>query len=73
VTLRGVYRVGVFENRLLRRLFGPKKDEVTGERRNLHNEELHDLHSSPSIIRIMKTRKMMDGACSTNGGEEECV
>jgi hypothetical protein len=46
----------VFENRVLRRISGPKRDEVTGEWRKLHNEELHDLYSSPSIIRIMKSR-----------------
>jgi hypothetical protein len=44
----------VFENRVLRRIFGPKRDEVTGERRKLPNEELHDLYSSPSIIRVIK-------------------
>jgi hypothetical protein len=48
----------VFENRVLRRIFGPKKDEVTGEWRKLHKEELHDLHSSPSINRIIKSRWM---------------
>jgi hypothetical protein len=48
----------VFENRVLRRLFGPKRDEVTGEWRKLHNEELRDLYSSPSIIRISKLRRM---------------
>jgi hypothetical protein len=47
-----------FENRVLRRIFGPKKHEVTGEWRKLHNEELHDFYSSPSIIRIMKSRRM---------------
>jgi hypothetical protein len=47
----------VLENRLLRRIFGPKRDEVTGERRKLCNEELHDLYSSPSIIRITKSRR----------------
>jgi hypothetical protein len=47
----------VFENRVLRRIFGPKRDEVTGEWRKLRNEELHDLYSSPSI-RIMKARRM---------------
>jgi hypothetical protein len=48
----------VFENRLLRRIFGPKRDEVTGGLRKLHNEELHNLYSSPSIIRIIKSRRM---------------
>jgi hypothetical protein len=48
----------VFENRVLRRIFGPKRDRVTGGWRKLHNEELHNLYSSPSIIRIMKLRRM---------------
>jgi hypothetical protein len=48
----------VFENRVLRRIFGPKRDEVTGEWRKLHNEELHELYSSSSIIRIIKSRRM---------------
>jgi hypothetical protein len=48
----------VFENRVLRRIFGPKRDEVTGERRKLHNKELHDLYSSPSTTRIIKLRRM---------------
>jgi hypothetical protein len=48
----------VFENRVLRRIFGPKRDEVTGEWRKLLNEELRDLYSSPSIIRIIKSRRM---------------
>jgi hypothetical protein len=52
------HRLGVFENRVLRRIFGPKRDEVTGERRGLHNEQIHDLCSSPSIIRIIKARRM---------------
>jgi hypothetical protein len=47
----------VFENRVARRIFGPKRDEATGEWRKLHNEELHDLYSSPSIIRIIKARR----------------
>jgi hypothetical protein len=47
----------VFENKV-RRIFGPKRDEGTGEWRKLHNEELHDLYSSPSITRIMKSRRM---------------
>jgi hypothetical protein len=48
----------VFENKVLRRIFGPKRGEVTGEWRKLYNEELRDLYSSPSIIRIIKSRKM---------------
>jgi hypothetical protein len=47
-----------FENRVLRRIFGPKRDEVTGDWRKLHNEELHRLYSSPSIIRMIKSRRM---------------
>jgi hypothetical protein len=48
----------VFVNRVLRRIFGPKRDEVTGEWRKLHNKELHDLYSLPSIVRIIKSRRM---------------
>jgi hypothetical protein len=48
----------VFENRVLRRIFGPKRDEVTGEWRKLHNEELRDLYCPPTIIRMMKLRRM---------------
>jgi hypothetical protein len=48
----------VFENRVLRRIFGPKRDEVTGEWRKLHNEELYELYSSSSIIKIIKSRRM---------------
>jgi hypothetical protein len=50
VTLREEHRLRVFENRVLRRIFGPKRDEVTGDWRRLHNEELNDLYSSPNII-----------------------
>jgi len=49
-------RLRVFENRVLRRIFGPKRDEVTGEWRKLHNEELSDLNCSPNIIRVVKGR-----------------
>jgi hypothetical protein len=54
LTLRAEHRLRVFENRVLRRIFGPKRDEVTGEWRKLHNEELHNLYSSPSEIRMIK-------------------
>jgi hypothetical protein len=53
LTLREKHRLRVFENRVLRRIFGPKRDEVTGEWRKLHKEELHILYSSPNIIRQM--------------------
>jgi hypothetical protein len=58
LTLREEHRLGVFENRVLRKILGPKRDEMSGEWRKLHNEELHDLYSFPSIIRIMKARRM---------------
>jgi hypothetical protein len=53
LTLREKHRLRIFENKVLRRLFGPKRNEVTGEWRKLHNEELHDLYSSPNIIRVV--------------------
>jgi hypothetical protein len=68
----GEHRLRVFENRVLRRIFGSMRDEVTGNWRKLHNEELYNLYSSPSIIRVIKKYEM-GGACSTNGGEEECM
>jgi hypothetical protein len=58
LTLREGHRLRVFKNRVLRRIFGPKRDEVTGEWRRLHNEELNDLYSSPNIIRVIKSRRM---------------
>jgi hypothetical protein len=58
LTLREEHRLRVFENIVLRRIFGPKRDEVTGEWRKLHNEELRDVYSSPSIIRIRKSWRM---------------
>jgi hypothetical protein len=58
LTLKEEKRLRVFENRVLRRIFGPKRDEATGERRRLHNEELNDLCSSENIVRVIKSRRM---------------
>jgi hypothetical protein len=58
LTLTAEYRLRVFEKRVLRRIFGPKRDEVTVEWRKLHNEELHNLYSSPDTIRQVKSRRM---------------
>jgi hypothetical protein len=58
LTLREEHRLRVFENRVLRRMFGPKRAEVTGGWRKLHNEELHGSYSSPSIFRVIKARRM---------------
>jgi hypothetical protein len=55
--LREEHRLRVFENRLLRKIFGPKRDEVTGEWRKLHNEVLNVLHCTPNIIRVIKSIK----------------
>jgi hypothetical protein len=58
LALREVYKLRVFQKRVLRRIFESKRDEVTGGWRKLHNEELHNLYSSPSIIRMIKSRRM---------------
>jgi hypothetical protein len=58
ITLREKRRLRVIENRALKRIFGPKRGKVKRERRQLHNEELNDLYSSPNIIRVMKSRRM---------------
>jgi hypothetical protein len=65
--------VRVFENRLLRGIFGPKTDEVIGGWRKLHNEELHSLYCSPSIIRIIKSRRMRWAGHVARLGESECI
>jgi hypothetical protein len=58
LTVRGERRLRVFENRVLRRICGPKRDEVTGDSRKSHNKELNDLYSSPSIVRVIKPRRI---------------
>ena len=58
LTLREEHRLRVFENRVLRRIFGPKGGGVTGQWRKLHNEELNDLYCSSSIVRVIKSRRM---------------
>jgi hypothetical protein len=64
----------VFENKVLRRVFGPKRDEVTGEWRKLHNEELNDLYSFPNIVRVVKSRRMRwAGHVSHMGRREGCT
>jgi hypothetical protein len=56
--VRNIHGLRAFENRVLRRIFGPKRDEVIGGWRKLHNEELHNLYGSPSIIRMTKSRRI---------------
>jgi hypothetical protein len=58
LTIREEHKSRVFENRVLRRIFGPRRDGVTGDWRKLHNDELHNLYSSPNIIGMMKLRRM---------------
>jgi len=71
--LREERKLGVFENMVLRRIFGPRRDEVTGEWRKLHNEELNDLHSSPNIVRVIKSRKLRWTGHVAHMGEERGV
>jgi hypothetical protein len=56
--LREEHRLIIFENRVLRRIFRPKRDRITGEQRRLHNEELNNVYSSPNIIQVIKSRRM---------------
>jgi hypothetical protein len=70
LTLREEHRLKVFENRVLRRIFGPKRDDVRGEWRKLHNEELRDLYSSPSIITIINSKRMRRAGHVARMGEK---
>jgi hypothetical protein len=73
ITLREEHRLRVFENRLLRRIFLPKRVEVTRGWRKLHDEVLRDLYSSPSIVRMMKSRRMRWAGYVAEWGKEERV
>jgi hypothetical protein len=73
LTLREENKLRVFENRILRRVFGPKRDEVAGEWRKLHNEELHILYSSPNIVRQTKSRRMRWAGHVARMGEDRNV
>ena len=73
LTLREERKLRVFENMVLRRIFGPRKDEVTGEWRRLHNEELNDLYCSPNIVRGIKLRRMRWAGHVARTGEERGV
>jgi hypothetical protein len=73
LTVREEHKLRAFENRVLRRIFGPKRDGVMEGWRKLHNEELHNLYSSPSIIRIIKSRRMRWVGHWHEWGEEERV
>jgi hypothetical protein len=70
LTLKEEHRLRVFEKRVLRRIFGPKRDDVTGGWRKLHNEDHHNLYSSPSIIRMIKSRRMRWAGHAARMGEK---
>jgi hypothetical protein len=71
--LREEHRLRMFENRVLRRVFGPKRDEVTGDWRKLHKEELNDLYSLPNIVRVVKSRRMRWAGHVARMGEDRGV
>jgi hypothetical protein len=72
-TLREEERLRVFENRVLWRIFGPKSDKATGEWRRLHKEELNDLCSSASVVRVIKSRRMRWAGHVACMGKERCI
>ena len=71
--LREERRLRVFQKRVLSRILGPKRDEEAGEWRKLTTEELNDLYCSPNIIRVIKSRRMGRGTCSTHGRQMTCI
>jgi len=73
VKLGRCLRLRVFENRVLRRIFGPKRGEVTGEWRKLHSEELNGLYSSRDVIRVISSRRMRWAGHVARLGEERCI
>jgi hypothetical protein len=73
LTVREEHKLRVLENRVLRRIFGPKRDGVTGGWRKLHNQDLHNLYSSPSKIRIIKSRRMRWAGHLARMGEKRNV
>jgi hypothetical protein len=73
MTLREEHTLRVFDNRVLRRIFGPKRDEVTGEWRKLHNVEVHDMYCSPTVVRVIKSRRMRGAAHVERMGDRRGV
>jgi hypothetical protein len=73
LTLREECRLRVVKKRVLRRIFGPKRDEIAEEWRGIHNEELYAQYFTPNIIRVIKSRRQVGRACSTYGEEKRCI